>query len=252
MQSLKRIEELPAHHRSSSVGQRGVLQDLRTLEPRQALQWLEEQLASPVSSDWGRLLSSLGADAKVLSRWLSLSKGHALAAADAAMLELSEGNLGLTRAILPDLHIALENYGNPRLRGIVEAIERRHAALGSPLPTAELSQAESLLSNGKGLDANARARVVEASQGEGDPWHALFWALSDVYAITVRDWRADEEELDDSLRDLPVWTQADAAIKVESVDFGNDEIVLVALTERDMALLKRLAPTLQFSPFPSG
>lgn len=252
MESLKRIEALPSHHRSSSVGQRGVLQDLRTMELHQALGWLEEQLASPVSSDWGRLLSSLGADASVLSRWLGLSKGHALAAADAAMLELSEGNLALTRAILPDLHIALESSGNPRLRGIVEAIERRHAALGSPLPTAELSQAEALLSNGNGLDANARARVVEASQGEGDPWYALFLALSDVYAVSIRDWRADEEELEASLRDLPVWAEADADVRVETVDFGNDEIVLVALTERDMALLKRLAPKLRFSPFPSG
>lgn len=83
MDSLKRIENLPPAQRSSRVGQAGVLNDLKSLEKNEAIEWLKANISSPVTRDWGRLLYSLSADWSVLKEWMHIGKEHALASLDA-------------------------------------------------------------------------------------------------------------------------------------------------------------------------
>jgi hypothetical protein len=246
MDSLKKIESLPSARRSSFIGQAGVLVELRALDAAGALQWLEDQLASPVSRDWGRLLYSLNATPTLLRHWLGLSKEHALAAADAAELLATAGELDSTCSLLPDLRVALDAHQSPRLAAAVKAVELAQAATSSPLPIA-LERAASLLSNNEPLSSSDKVAIVGGQQPLG-PWHALFHALSEVYCIVTLDWRASSQDQLAAVKALPVWQQAQQQLLVESVDFGNDEIILIALSKEQMAELKRLAPPIKFAP----
>ncbi len=248
MDSLKKIENLPPARRSSFIGQAGVLVELRALDAATAFQWLEDQLASPVSRDWGRLLHSLNATPTLLRHWLRLSKEHALAAADAAERLATAGEIDSTCSLLPDLRFALEAHHSPRLATAVKAVELAQAATSSPLPIS-LERAASLLSNSEPLSSSDKVAIAAGRQPLG-PWHALFHALSEVYCTVTLDWRTSSEDQLAATRTLPVWQQAQQQLLVESVDFGNDEIILVALPIEQMAELKRLAPLLKFAPAP--
>ena len=247
MDSLRKIESLPPGRRSSFIGQAGVLAELQALGATDALQWLEDQLASPVSRDWGRLLYSLDAPLPLLRRWLCLSKGHALAAADAAVRMAETGKLDPASSLLPDLCAALEANQSPRLASAVKAVELAQTVVSAPLPSVALERAASILSNNMPLSSQGKMAIV-ASQPSSCPWHALFHALSEVYCVTVLDWRASGRDQADAIKSLPIWQQAQQRPLVECVDFGNDEIILVALPTEQMAELKQLAPHLMFRP----
>ncbi|WP_162456236.1 hypothetical protein [Pseudoxanthomonas kalamensis] len=245
MESLRKIESLPGNRRSSFVGQAGVIADLRAMERTQAFRWLEEHLASPISSNWGQLLFALGADVALLRRWLGLSKEHALAAADATKAALDSGQPSALLSLLPDLRVAQETYGSPRLKSVLDAVEKSQCSANSL--SAPLIRAAAILSNGKGLSTQAEAAISAAKQPAGS-WHALFHALSDSYAIAVLDWKAEEPEQINAIRELQVWKSTHGVVQIETVDFGNDEIILIALPEHEMAELKQLAPALELSP----
>jgi hypothetical protein len=182
-----------------------------------------------------------------LRRWLCLSKEHALAAADAAARMTEAGKLDLTSALLPDLCAALKTHQSPRLAAAVKAIELAQKAVSDPLPSVALERAASILSNNMPLSSQGKAAIA-ASRPSSGPWHSLFHALSAVYCVAVLDWRASSRDQADAIKSLPIWQQAQQQPLVESVDFGNDEIILIALPKEQMAELKQLAPHLKFRP----
>jgi hypothetical protein len=242
---LQEVEAAQCNRRSSMVGRSGVRSELEAMHQSEAIAWLQAHIAPPVSRDWGQLLFVLGADALSLKRWLKLGKEHALAAADALASLIDSGKLDIPIALLPDLRTTVEEHGSPRLKAVLELVEKTQEALSRPLP-AKLAKVEALLSNGRGVQPHQKARIISA-QGTKSRWHALFQTLGDVYCVTVLDWKASQKEQAESVHALPVWSNTKEPLDVQVVDFGSDEVILVALPAADMQELQQLVAGVRFT-----
>lgn len=250
MESLRRIESLPASRRSSFIGQAGVVSELRDMQPSQAFAWLEKQLASPVSKDWGQLLFALSADSATLKHWLTLSKEHALAAADAARAYAESGKANFVAAVLPALQEAAAAYSAPRLRAALETLEQFGLSAVEPIPNAALERAEAILSNRRGLAPAAKATLV-AAHDHIAKWSVLLHGLDRVHCVAILDWKSSPQEQLHALRSLPAWATRDDASEfaVTSVDIGSDEIVLIALPSEQLREIESLAAPMRFAEY---
>ncbi|MGS1013452.1 hypothetical protein ACVCL0_12365 [Rhodanobacter sp. UC4450_H17] len=242
MESLKRIEGLAAARRSSFIGQAGVLSDLRSMSPEDAIAWLESHLASPIAKDWGQLLHALGASGAVLRRWFELGKEHALAAADAAVAYAESGNAHVALSALPALRAAAEAHNVPRLNAALAALEQAAEITPEPALDADLRRAEAILSGGQGLAPAARAAVASAPDHSAK-WHALFHAMDRIYCVAVLDWKCPPQEQLAALQSLPVWAAhgGNSGLEVASAEFGSDEILLIALPAAQVREVAELA-----------
>jgi hypothetical protein len=242
MESLRKIEGLPAARRSSFIGQAGVLADLRSMTQGDAIAWLEGTLASPISKDWGRLLHALAADGEAITRWLGLSKEHALAAADAAVAYVESGNTQAVFAALPALRTAVHAHGTPRPSAALAAVEQAADTVVAPVLAEGLRRAETILSGGLGLAPAARATVA-AAQDHYAKWHALLHAADRIYCCAVFDWKCSRQNQLNTLQGLPVWAEGGSrgGLEVASVELGSDEIVLLALPAAEMREMAGLA-----------
>lgn len=248
MESLKRIEGLPAARRGSFIGQAGVLADLRSMTPDSAIAWVEGCLASPISKDWGQLLHALAADGAALTRWLGLSKEHALAAADAAVAYVESGNAQVALAALPALRAAAQTHGTPRLTAALATVEQVANAAPAPALTAELQRAAAILTGGSPLPPTALAAVARAADHSAK-WHVLLHAVDRTYCVAVLDWKCAPREQLAAVQSLPVWCRGEGrdGLAVASVQLGSDEILLVALPADRMRELAGLATPLRLA-----
>lgn len=243
MESLKRIESLPAGQKSSRIGQAGVLNDLRAMPTSDAIAWLEKHISSPVTSDWGSLLSALNADWLTLKTWMHKSKEHALAAADAICSHVvNHGELPkatTAKEIEVELLRLVSLYETPRLQKAQKVV---HEFL-NPAPLSKgLKEVAQILfgSNAYSLGQPSGDKVAQ--------WQTIMYKADGCYCLAIVDWKAPEAEQRNALSSLPILKQ-DVKLTIEEVDLGSDEIVFVVLPQPEMDRLKTLAPSgIRFKP----
>lgn len=241
MQSLKRIEALPPARRSSMVGQAGVLNDLRALDKQEAISWLQRNISSPVTRDWGKLLVGVAADWNTLKAWMHIDKEHALAAADAVdhLIAVQEEwpADGVPSEVVAETERIATLYQTPKLKSILDAV----LAFSTPqsLPH-ELNEGAKLLLG------ESEPQVILKGNSVKEKWHSLFHKADKKHCVAILDWRSSESECTNQLLSLPIVVESDKSMSshlvYEKVDVGSDEVILVALPEADMKALKKLTP----------
>jgi len=273
LDSLKRIEALPATQRSTYVGQFGVRDDLLQMPRAEAIAWLEKYVASPVSSNWGGLLYTLDADWECLHRWLVKDKVHCLASCDALYWfaspdmdnepHLPEG--ASSEQVVAAVDAAVAAFGNPRIQKIQGIVRAAWAPrMARPANASDIKAltkvASILLGNDSALIERWSALAAQdGSRDRSALLHHLLHNSDGEHSVVVVDWKAD---LDDALLvfELPILADMSVDIRlgdfadswrsvgdvlagmlksrglaVGSIDMGSDEHIFVVLPETTMA-----------------
>jgi hypothetical protein len=239
-QSLMKIEALPPNQRSSSVLH--AKKDLLLLKKDDAINWLANNISSPVSRDWGRLLVTVSADWACLKSWMKISKLHALAAADAIDCYiynheiLPEGSS--PSEVLAELEELVSEHQNLRLKEILDSVSS--FVTPSPMPK-NLAEASEI------LFGEAEINIVIKGKDTFAKWHSLFHKAHNKYCLCVLDWKGVVGELEEALSSLPIVinseTNQQSDLIFETIDVGSDETILICLPTDKMNKLKKLAPS---------
>lgn len=232
MDSLKRIEALPAAQRSTYVGTFGVRDDLQKIARAEAIAWLEKYVASPVSSSWGGLLYMVGADWETLQRWLVMDKVHCLASCDALYWfaspdmdsepRLPEG--ASPEQVVAAVDAAVATFGNPRIQKIQGIVRAAWAPrMVRPANASDIRALTKVASILLGNDSALIERwsALAAQDGSRDRsvlLHHLLHNSDGKHSIVVVDWKAD---LDDALLVFELPILADMSVDIRLGDFAD-------------------------------
>ena len=239
-QSLMKIEALPPNLRSSSVFQ--AKKDLLILKKEDAINWLANNISSPVSRDWGKLLVSVSADWGCLKSWMKISKLHALAAADAIDCYIYNHEIlpdgSSPSEVLAELEKLVSEYQNIRLKEILDSV----SSFVTPPPTPK-----NLVKATEILFGEAEKNIVIREKDIFAKWHSLLHKAHNKYCLCILDWKGAEGELEDALSSLPIVinseTNQQSDLIFETIDVGSDETILICLPADKMNKLKKLAPS---------
>lgn len=124
------LDELPMlspSRRRVRLGHDDTRDAVLALGTKGGVAWLEQNIASPICPEWGRLLYSLKPEWAQLDRWIRLSQLHCLAAVDALLMfapsarcdDDTERELcsGANAVLINDaISFALDHHGTPLLQ----------------------------------------------------------------------------------------------------------------------------------------